>query len=390
MPPCPHCGNHPVAHAAARVSEILQTLTGPLERVIYGPIGHACERCWGPLLPPLVKGAAAMGVVRFNDDPARALNDRARVVWEEALRRGIAMRQMIVCGRPTDAYEVTANGRARIVEGIPLPSHLSLRSLPWLDDKERLRRRLAASGIPVPRGGVFRRFSPMRALFEKLQKPVIVKPARGSRGRHTTTGIRTVEQLRCAFDVGKQIAGRLILEEQLTGSVYRATIVGGRLTGLLRGDPPRVRGDGTHTILELIAEKNRTRHPRVAEYAITPLTGEFLARAGHALDDIPADGELIDLSEKIGLTYGGSSAEELPLCHPRTRAILEKAGRIVGFPVMGFDFIIEDIAEDPHAQHWGIIECNSLPFIDLHHFPLEGAAVNVAKAVWDLWERDAR
>ncbi|KKQ85683.1 MAG: hypothetical protein UT09_C0044G0001, partial [Parcubacteria group bacterium GW2011_GWF2_38_8] len=29
-------------------------------------------------------------------------------------------------------------------------------------------------------------------------------------------------------------------------------------------------------------------------------------------------------------------------------------------------------------QHCGIIECNSLPFIDLHHYPLFGKPNNVA------------
>jgi hypothetical protein len=41
---------------------------------------------------------------------------------------------------------------------------------------------------------------------------------------------------------------------------------------------------------------------------------------------------------------------------------------------------------DPDMQHWGIIECNSLPFINLHHFPIEGNPENVASKIWDLWK----
>jgi hypothetical protein len=39
----------------------------------------------------------------------------------------------------------------------------------------------------------------------------------------------------------------------------------------------------------------------------------------------------------------------------------------------------------PHGeqQPCGVIECNSLPFIDLHHFPLYGNVVNAAGALWD-------
>jgi hypothetical protein len=32
----------------------------------------------------------------------------------------------------------------------------------------------------------------------------------------------------------------------------------------------------------------------------------------------------------------------------------------------------------------GVIECNSLPFIDLHHFPLQGKPRNIAAAVWNV------
>ena len=54
-------------------------------------------------------------------------------------------------------------------------------------------------------------------------------------------------------------------------------------------------------------------------------------------------------------------------------------------PVVGFDLIMEDPTEDPETQRIGIIECNSLPFIDLHYFALEGPVINLAENVWDLW-----
>jgi len=58
---------------------------------------------------------------------------------------------------------------------------------------------------------------------------------------------------------------------------------------------------------------------------------------------------------------------------------------------VGADFIIEDItkswkepARAGGEQHCGIIECNSLPFIDLHHYPLFGRPNNIAGKLWDL------
>lgn len=385
MPACPYCGNHPTSHAAARMNERLEEWCVPFEYVVYSRPVHFAERFWMRILPVMVRFGVMLGVVKYNDDIKKSPIDRARVLWEEADRQDIPMRQLIVFGNLTDAYEARINDRTIVFDGLPIPPRFPLHTLPWLDDKEKLRLRLAANGIPVPHGGVCTRFAQMQKLFATLQKPVIVKPARGSRGRHTTTFIYTEEQLRHAYEVGKQISRRLIIEEHLTGSVYRATIVNEKLVGVLRGDPPRVRGDGTHTIRQLIEEKNRHRDPRVSDFQITGLTEEFLGRSNWTLDAVLPAGVTIDLTEKIGITYGGHSAEELPICHPDTCKILEDAGRVVGFPVMGFDFIIEDITKSPHEQRWGIIECNSLPFINLHHDPIEGTPINVAAEVWKLW-----
>ena len=76
----------------------------------------------------------------------------------------------------------------------------------------------------------------------------------------------------------------------------------------------------------------------------------------------------------------------LPEVHPKMYEIFRKAGELVEAPVVGFDLIIEDPTQDPDTQKWGIIECNSMPFIDLHYFALEGQPVDLAGRVWDLWK----
>ena len=77
----------------------------------------------------------------------------------------------------------------------------------------------------------------------------------------------------------------------------------------------------------------------------------------------------------------------LPWVHPKMHGIFEKAGELASAPVLGFDLIIGDATKDPDFERWGIIECNSLPFIDLHYFALEGEPIDLAKNVWDLWDK---
>ncbi len=88
-----------------------------------------------------------------------------------------------------------------------------------------------------------------------------------------------------------------------------------------------------------------------------------------------------------GRLYGGYTREMLPEVHPKMHDIFAQAGKAIQASIVGFDLIIERPTEDPDTQKWGIIEANSLPFIDLHYFALEGTPIDIAKPIWDLWEK---
>jgi cyanophycin synthetase len=130
-----------------------------------------------------------------------------------------------------------------------------------------------------------------------------------------------------------------------------------------------------------------SRHERVAEVKYTSELDIFLQRHDYTLDTILAADVTIDLTEKVGLSYGGNARDVTPLVHPKLRLELERAAKAIGDPFLGFDFITTDVSADPDTIKWGIIECNTIPFINLHHHPLEGESINVAKMVLDYFER---
>jgi D-alanine-D-alanine ligase-like ATP-grasp enzyme len=72
--------------------------------------------------------------------------------------------------------------------------------------------------------------------------------------------------------------------------------------------------------------------------------------------------------------------------HPSFIPFLEKASKVTGLSIAGFDCIIPDPTKDESSQRWGIIECNTLPFIDMHYYALEGKPRNIAGMIWDLWK----
>ena len=383
---CPYCGDSPVRHFETFLSESIasaanQWLAFPGSAALHGFV----DRVSPGFARFFIALFRAVGAAYFTPDISRARTLRSALVWREARKRGIVMEELIAFGKPTEWYRARMNGQWRYFESIPLPPTLSRGGHQWLDDKCALKERLRRIGIPVPLSFVARSARAARAAFEKIGAPVAVKPCTGSRGRHTTVFVPDFASLERAFMRARQLNHFVVVEEFLMGSVCRATVVAGALCGFLKADPPAVVGDGKRTIAKLIAEKNRTRPARVAEVLIRPELMEFVERQGYALSDILPRGQRLPLLFRTGRLFGGRTREMLSAVHPEFRSAFEKAGRAADAPVVGFDAIIPDPTRAPEEQRWGIIEGNSLPFIDLHDFALEGAPANVASRIWDLW-----
>jgi len=103
------------------------------------------------------------------------------------------------------------------------------------------------------------------------------------------------------------------------------------------------------------------------------------------IDDVLEKNKVVTFSQKTSRGCGGTTTDVTDIIHPENIKMLEHVAKFLDDPLIGVDFIIEDITKSwKEEQHCGIIECNSLPFIDLHHYPLFGKPVNVAGKLWDL------
>lgn len=392
---CAACGTAPVNHTFTYISTVIDDVLGSWMQFFFGWIRIPREGTISNAVNAAFVGIFRIfGLARFDTNIEKAVSGRSRLIWEEATRRGICMEQVVMFGRHLEQYRARVgkkNTHWIYFQSIPVPYWLPQKGYDWVDDKFKLASRLAAAAIPAPKVRHVSSMRGARRAFEALSKPVILKPRSGSRGRHTTTNIKTESELARAYALGKMIAPSLVMEEHLFGSVYRATVIDNTLVGFFRADPPQVTGDGVHTVGELVAEKNEKRKAsgddRLSNIEITDDTVSFIARYGHTLESILADGSVLDLSAKTGRMYGGYTREMLPEVHPKMHEIFARAGETVSASIVGFDLIIPDPKADPDTQTWGIIECNSLPFIDLHYYALEGTPINLAKNIWDLWEK---
>ena len=383
---CPYCGNNPVPHFLNWYFESINVLLAPVRGwVLYNPFSVAV----GNFLTSknvgthFLQSLKSIGIIKLQPDKTKCKISRAEVLWEEAEARNIQFSEMLLFGNSIDEYMAEKNGKVITFSGLPRP-HANNSTLDILDDKLEFKRIIQHAGLPTPAGGSARTFSQAKKIFHTIQKPVIVKPRAGSRGRHTTTYVYTLEELQKAFFVAKQLCYWVVVEEQLFGPVYRGTVINFKTEGVLRGDSPQVTGDGSSTIFQLVQKRNSAPHPGTANIALDDRAGVYLSRQNLTFESILQKGEVVTLSEKIGVNYGGSSSEDYGICHKDTIELFEKAARALSEQIVGFDFIIGDIAKSWKEQRCGFIEANSLPFINLHHEPLLGTPRNVAAAVWRL------
>lgn len=389
---CPECGPAAVNHRLEWSANAIQVLTRPLFLpldFIWSKIGPAATRLiLSPIVYPISRALVGLGLARLQKNPEPHDSWRTRCLWEEAGRRGIEMEEVRLDKWNKEIFFADFRGRRAAFDGLPRPAGATAGSLAWMDDKELMREKFAAAGIPVAKGGAaFLERTALR-IFNSIDKPAIVKPNLGSRSRHTTIHISNAGSLIAAFRSAKKLSPWAVIEEELSGLVHRVTLINGKVAGIIRRDPPFVSGDGRRTIRELAKAENAlpARHgPIFHEIPLGEDAEAELKLQNLSWNSVPERGRRVVLGQKVGRGNGATNADVTADAHPENVLLFERIARVLGDPLVGVDFIIEDMARPWRAQpKCGAIECNSLPFIDLHHYPYSGKIQNAAGAVWEM------
>ncbi len=389
---CPYCGpsqiNHFIAWFSAWVDHSFS---------IFSSKPNFLLSWLEPLIPNKFYEIGSLGIINtltflhlgtIKRKPDERDSYRGRVLWEEAEKRGIEMYEFLLFGTRKDFFVAKYGGVVRCFDGLPRPRGKESDALNWMDNKAILHKKLSAHGIPMAKFGVASTWSQAQKIFKNLKAPVISKPHLGSRSRHTTTHITDEIILKKAFYIARQLSPWVIIEEELSGMVYRGTVIGGKLIGVVERSPASVTGDGIHTLRELVDEENKNplrQGPIFHHIPENSDTIEELSRQGIDWKTIPEKNKIITLGQKASRGLGGGITNVTHIMHSDNVAILENVGKVLADPLIGIDFIMDDVTrswkEEPRS---GVIEVNSLPFIDLHHYPLVGKPENVAGALWDI------
>jgi cyanophycin synthetase len=384
---CKDCEPAQEIHWIAYLSVVMSYVSEPFFGLMEILFKSTAEAISGKFSIPFLKLMVFLGFAHFSSRPDAKDSLRTKCFWEEAIRRGIKMHEFHM-GPIKDSFIAEYKGKTITFDGLPRPEEMESGSFKWMDNKGIMKIKFLKEDLPVAKGGTA--FTKKKALkiFNSITKPVITKPNLGSRSRHTLIHIDTPEKLIYGFKKAKKLSPLVVIEEELRGYLFRGTLVGGKLVGVVRRDQPEAVGDGMHTLRQLMEEENKRPErngPIFHKIIIDPDAETELKREGITMNNIPKKGRVITFSQKTSRGIGGTTTEVTDMIHPENKKMLEKLGAYMKDPLIGVDFIIEKIEEPWYTeQHCGIIECNSLPFIDLHHYPLFGKPNNVAGKLWDL------
>ena len=254
-------------------------------------------------------------------------------------------------------------------------------------DKELSKRLLHAAGVPVPRGRAVRDADDAWAAAQDIGLPVVVKPLDGNQGKGVTVNILNEAQLRAAYAVAIEFRDTVLVERYMPGNDFRLLVVGDKLVAAARRDPPKVVGDGVHTVAQLVDMVNAD--PRRGDGHATSLTKirfDDIARSclrsqGFEADSIPDKGQRVNLRNNANLSTGGSATDVTDDVHPDVAARAVTAAHMVGLHICGVDLVCDSILRPIEEQGGGVVEVNAAPGLRMHLSPSFGKGRPVGEAI---------
>lgn len=313
-----------------------------------------------------------------------------QMVIAEALQRGLTVE---ILDRKENFIRLSKKDHIEYVKDATRTSKDSYITSFVLGNKLVSKQILHEAGIRVPVGKSYETKESAVADYAPFSKrKCVIKP------KNTNFGIG-ISILESPFALQTFIAAvetafaednSILIEEFIQGIECRFLVIQGKTVAVLHRVPANVKGDGTHTIQELVAIKNQ--HPFRGEGYKTPLEkivlGEtelqMLSAQKRTPTTIPAQDEIIYLRKNSNISTGGDSLDYTDRVHPAYKQIAEKAAAAASAQICGIDLILSDPNAAPLPQNHAIIELNYNPVLYFHDFPMEGENHHVEKAVLDL------
>ena len=297
-------------------------------------------------------------------EPEEGLNPYAKLIVDEARRRGIGVEMIDAEG---GFFRLVSGGRA-VACRESLSELTTAVAMSICDDKAVTRRILEKAGINVPAQCAIEDWASGKAEVEAFLAEhgrLVVKPARGEQGRGVAVGLASLEAVEAAVEAAGKLCDRVLIEAMAEGQDLRLVVIDYRVVAAAIRRPAHILGDGQSKVRDLIERQSRRREAATGGESRIPLDAETdrcLADAGFSLDDIPENGVAIQVRNTANLHTGGTIHDVTDNVHPALIQAAILAARTIEIPVVGIDFMVPS----PREAGYVFIEANERPGLANH------------------------
>ena len=302
-----------------------------------------------------------------------------QILMFDAIQQGIKVE---VLDRQDQFLKLQLKEHVEYVKNGNMTSKDSYVSTLIMENKTVTKKILQQHGFRVPKGEEFNNIEQALRSYDRFStQPFVVKP------KTTNYGIgisifkngANYEDFQKAITIAFKEDSSVLVEEFLNGTEYRFFVLNDKVHAVLLRVPANVKGDGKHTIEELVMQKNRDslrgqdhRTP-LESIQLGELENLMLKGQGYQMDSIPKNNEIIYLRENSNVSTGGDSIDVTDQIPDDYKKIAVDAVSALGAKISGIDLIIEN-TEVPAASKnaYGIIEANFNPSMYMHIHPYKG------------------
>ena len=270
--------------------------------------------------------------------PQADLNPYARIIVDEAFRRGIDVQ---VDDAEAGLFTLIHGGR-RIRCRESLCDLTSSVSMTLCQDKSLTHKVLRAADLCLPSQQLAGSADDNQDFLDEHGR-VVVKPLDGEQGNGVAVDLSTLEDVQAAIEHARQFDSRVLLESFHEGVDLRIVVIGYEVVAAAIRRPAQIIGDGHTNIGTLIEVQSRRRQAATGGESRIPMDQETLRTvqaAGFDMDSILPSGQALTVRKAANLHTGGHLEDVTQILHPVLVDAAVRAARALDIPVVGLDLLV--------------------------------------------------
>ncbi|WP_036228460.1 N-acetylglutaminylglutamine synthetase [Marinobacterium jannaschii] len=292
--------------------------------------------------------------------PEEELNNGARIIVDEAARRGISVDVVDAAG----GYFDLSLGSRTISCRESLTDLTSAVALSRCDDKSITLKFLRHAGLNVPEQALLKHPEDAQEFLHRHRR-IVIKPVRGENGQGVFVDLKEPAEVEEAFIAAAAGGEKVIGERFVRGQDLRILVINNEVVAAALRSPASVMGDGMQKISSLISKQSRRRKTATQGESNIPLDAETercVAAAGFSLDDILPYGQEIQARKTANLHTGGTLRDITSQLHPTLIDAALRGAAALDMPLVGLDFIVNAVDQPEYV----ILEANERPGLANH------------------------